>query len=239
VLEVNPRASRTVPFVSKATGHPLAKLAAKVMTGKKLTELGFTEEIWPKYFSVKESVFPFGKFPGQDILLGPEMRSTGEVMGIDKDWGLAYAKSQMAAMPALPRGGKVFIGVRDSDKMRVVPVARKFAGLGFELCATAGTAKVLQEAGLTVQLLFKVQEGRPNCLDLIKNGEVQLIINTPAGKTPRVDEVKIRTAAVLHRIPIMTTLAGAKAAALGIETLCEKGLSVEPLQEYHRQSLSR
>jgi len=233
VLEVNPRASRTIPFISKAIGHPLAKLAAKVMTGKKLTELGFTKEIWPKYFSVKESVFPFSKFPGQDILLGPEMRSTGEVMGIGSDWGMAYAKSQMAAMPALPQGGKVFISVRDSDKKKVVSVAKKFASLGFELCATAGTAKVLQEAGLKVQELFKMQEGRPNCLDMIKNGEVQLIINTPAGKTPRVDEVKIRTAAVLHRISIMTTLAGAQAAALGIETLRQRGLKVRPLQEYH------
>ncbi|MGD0016948.1 MAG: ATP-grasp domain-containing protein, partial [Verrucomicrobiia bacterium] len=233
VLEVNPRASRTVPFVSKAIGHPLAKLAAKVMTGKKLTELGFTKEIWPKYFSVKESVFPFGKFPGQDILLGPEMRSTGEVMGIGSDWGMAYAKSQMAATPALPQGGKVFISVRDSDKKKVVPIAKKFADLGFALCATAGTAKVLQEAGLEVQVLFRVQEGRPNCLDLVKNGEVQLIINTPAGKTPRGDEVKIRTAAVFHKISIMTTLAGAQAAALGIETLRQRGLKVRPLQEYH------
>jgi carbamoyl-phosphate synthase large subunit len=234
VLEVNPRASRTVPFVSKAIGRPLAKLAAKVMTGQKLTELSFTEEIWPKHFSVKESVFPFSKFPGQDILLGPEMRSTGEVMGIGSDWGMAYAKSQMAAQPALPTSGKVFISVRDSDKVKVVPIAKKLVELGFVLCATTGTAKVLTEAGLPVQLLFKLQEGRPNCLDLIKNGELQLIINTPAGKTPRVDEVKIRTAAVQNRVSIMTTLAGAKAAALGIETLRKRGLKVRPLQDYHR-----
>jgi carbamoyl-phosphate synthase large subunit len=233
VLEVNPRASRTVPFVSKAIGHPLAKLAAKVMTGKQLTELGFTKEIWPQYFSVKESVFPFGKFPGQDILLGPEMRSTGEVMGIDEDWGLAYAKSQMAASPALPVSGKVFLSVRDSDKKHVVAIAKEFAAMGFELCATGGTAKVLQENGVKVQPLFKLTEGRPNVLDLIKNGEVQLIINTPAGKTPRVDEVKIRTAAVAHRVSIMTTLAGARAAALGIAALRAKGLSVRTIQEYH------
>jgi carbamoyl-phosphate synthase large subunit len=233
VLEVNPRASRTVPFVSKAIGRPLAKLAAKVMTGKKLTELGFTAEVWPKYFSVKESVFPFSKFPGQDILLGPEMRSTGEVMGIGRDWGMAYAKSQMAAQPALPDKGKVFLSVRDSDKSKVVPIAKQLAGLGFELCATTGTAKVLHEAGLTVQPLFKVQEGRPNVLDLIKNGEIQLIINTPAGQTPRADEVKIRTAAVAHRIAIMTTLASAQAAALGIKTLRDRGLKVHSLQEYH------
>ena len=233
VLEVNPRASRTVPFVSKAIGHPLAKLAAKVMTGKKLTELGFTKEVWPEYYSVKESVFPFNKFPGVDILLGPEMRSTGEVMGIDEDWGLAYAKSQMAASPALPLSGKVFLSVRDSDKKHMVPIAKEFAAMGFELCATGGTAKVLQESGIKVQLLFKLSEGRPNVLDLIKNGELALVINTPAGKTPRVDEVRIRTAAVAHRVSIMTTLAGAKAAALGIAALRAKGLSVRTIQEYH------
>jgi carbamoyl-phosphate synthase large subunit len=233
VLEVNPRASRTVPFVSKAIGVPLAKLAAKVMTGKKLTELGFTKEITPKYYSVKESVFPFSKFPGQDILLGPEMRSTGEVMGIGADWGEAYAKSQMAAQPALPKTGKVFISVRDSDKPNAVPLAKELCALGFELCATGGTAKVLQEAGLKVQLLYKLVEGRPNVLDLIKNGELAMIINTPAGKTPRADEVKIRTAAVQHKILIMTTLAGANAAVLGIRALRDKGLSVKSLQEYH------
>src|ERR1051326_5806693 len=197
VLEVNPRASRTVPFVSKAIGKPLAKLAAKVMTGMKLPELDFTKEIWPGYFSVKESVFPFTKFRGQDILLGPEMRSTGEVMGIGEDWGSAYAKSQMAASPELPQKGKIFLSVRDSDKSNLVPIAKEFAKLGFELCATDGTAKILQDKGLTVQVLFKLSEGRPNVLDLIKNGEIQLLINTPAGKSPRADEVQIRTAGVL------------------------------------------
>jgi carbamoyl-phosphate synthase large subunit len=233
VLEVNPRASRTVPFVSKAIGRPLAKLAAKVMTGQKLPELGFTGEIWPKFFAVKESVFPFSKFPGQDILLGPEMRSTGEVMGLGADWGSAYAKSQMAAQPALPAQGKVFISVRDSDKSPVTDIARELVGLGFALCATTGTARGLQASGLPVQVLFKLQEGRPNCLDLIKNGELAMIINTPAGKTPRVDEVKIRTAAVAHKISIMTTLAGAKAAVAGIRALREHGLTVQPLQQYH------
>jgi len=233
VLEVNPRASRTVPFVSKAIGVPLAKLAAKVMTGKKLPELGFTQEVWPKYYSVKESVFPFSKFPGQDILLGPEMRSTGEVMGIAEDWGEAYAKSQMAAQPSLPKAGKVFISVRDSDKTNALPVARELCALGFELCATSGTARVLEEVGLPVQSLFKLAEGRPNVLDLIKNGEVQLIINTASGQTPHADGIKIRTAAVQHRIPIMTTLAGANAAVLGIRALRERGLTVRPLQEYH------
>jgi carbamoyl-phosphate synthase large subunit len=163
------------------------------------------------------------------------MRSTGEVMGIGRDWGMAYAKSQMAAQPALPQRGKVFISVRDSDKPQVVKIAKDLAALGFELCATNGTAEIIEKAGLTVQRLFKVQEGRPNCLDLIKNGEVQLIINTPAGKTPRVDEVKIRTAAVLHRISIMTTIGSAKAAVLGIRTLRERGLKVHALQEYHKR----
>jgi carbamoyl-phosphate synthase large subunit len=236
VLEVNPRASRTVPFVSKAIGLPLAKLAAKVMTGKKLAELGFTTEIWPKYYSVKESVFPFNKFPGQDILLGPEMRSTGEVMGIDEDWGLAYAKSQMAAAPALPLSGKVFISVRDSDKKNVAQMARQFEKTGFKLCATAGTAKTLAETGLNVQSLFKLAEGRPNVLDLIKNGEIQLVINTASGKGPQADGVRIRSAAVSHKIPIMTTLAGANAALLGIKALREKGLTVRSLQEYHTEA---
>jgi len=235
VLEVNPRASRTVPFVSKAIARPLAKLAAKVMTGKKLTELGFTKEIWPKYFAVKESVFPFSKFPGQDILLGPEMRSTGEVMGLGKDWGMAYAKSQMAAQPALPTTGKVFISVRDSDKSQALAIARDLITLGFEICASAGTTKALRDAGLTVQPLFKLQEGRPNCLDLIKNGELVMVINTPAGKTPRVDEVRIRTAAVQHKISIMTTLASAKAAVAGIKALRAQGLTVQSIQEYHRE----
>jgi carbamoyl-phosphate synthase large subunit len=235
VLEVNPRASRTVPFVSKAIGVPLAKLAAKVMTGKKLTELGFTKEVWPEYYSVKESVFPFNKFPGQDILLGPEMRSTGEVMGIGADWGEAYAKAQMAAQSALPNAGRVFISVRDSDKNHLLNIARHFADLSFEICATAGTADVLQAAGLEVQPVFKLSEGRPNVLDLIKNGEVQLIINTGSGETPHTDGIKIRTAAVQHKVPIMTTLAGAHAAVLGIRALRDKGLSVRPLQEYHTE----
>jgi carbamoyl-phosphate synthase large subunit len=204
-----------------------------VMTGKKLAELGFTKEVWPEYFSVKESVFPFSKFPGQDILLGPEMRSTGEVMGIAADWGEAYAKAQMAAQPALPNAGKVFISVRDSDKNNLLNTARHLADLSFEICATAGTAKVLREGGLNVQLVFKLSEGRPNVLDLIKNGEVQLIINTGSGQTPHADGIKIRTAAVQHRVPIMTTLASASAAVLGIRALREKGLTVKSLQEYH------
>ncbi|HEY6169535.1 MAG TPA: ATP-grasp domain-containing protein, partial [Verrucomicrobiae bacterium] len=233
VLEVNPRASRTVPFVSKAIGVPLAKLAAKVMAGKTLKELGFTEEIWPKYWAVKESVFPFNRFPGQDILLSPEMRSTGEVMGLDADLGVAYAKSQMAANSPLPLKGKVFISVSDSHKREVPALAKQFTDAGFELIATDGTAAVIEKAGLKVQRIFKLQEGRPNALDLLKNREIQLVINTPAGQTPRADEVKIRTTAVMTNTPIMTTISGAKAAALGIAALQKSGYAVKTVQEYH------
>ncbi len=232
-LEVNPRASRTVPFVSKAIGVPLAKLAAKVMAGKTLQELGFTREIWPKYWAVKESVFPFNRFHGQDILLSPEMRSTGEVMGLDADLGIAYAKSQMAAGGPLPMGGRVFISVSEAHKRQVAEVARLFADLGFEILATGGTAVVLEKAGLKVQRIFKLQEGRPNALDYLKNRELQLVINTPAGQTPRADEVKIRTTAVYTGTPIMTTLSGAKAAALGIAAMKKAGYGVKTLQEYH------
>ena len=233
VLEVNPRASRTVPFSSKAIGVPLAKLAAKVMAGKTLKELGFTEEIWPKYWAVKESVFPFNRFHGQDILLSPEMRSTGEVMGLDADLGIAYAKSQMAANSPLPLSGKVFISVSDHDKAEVAAVARQFTDLGFELVATSGTAAVLEKAGLKVQRILKLLEGRPNVVDLLKNKDIQLVINTPAGQSPRADEIKIRTTAVYTATPIMTTLSGAKAAALGIAALKESGYSVKTVQEYH------
>jgi carbamoyl-phosphate synthase large subunit len=233
VLEVNPRASRTVPFVSKAIGVPLAKLAAKVMAGRSLAELGFTREIWPEYWAVKESVFPFNKFPGQDISLSPEMRSTGEVMGLDRDLGIAYAKSQMAANAPLPQGGKVFLSVSDQHKREVVAVAKQYADLGFELIATSGTAAVLEKAGLQVQRVFKLTEGRPNALDLLKNREIQLVINTPAGQSPRADEVRIRSTAVLTGTPIMTTLSGAKAAALGIAAQKKSGWNVYTVQEYH------
>jgi carbamoyl-phosphate synthase large subunit len=233
VLEVNPRASRTVPFVSKAIGTPLAKLAAKVMAGKTLKELGFTEEIWPKYWAVKESVFPFNRFQGQDILLSPEMRSTGEVMGLDADLGIAYAKSQMAAGSPLPLTGRLFISVSEAHKSEVPEIGKAFADLGFELIATAGTAAVLEKAGLKVRQIFKLTEGRPNAVDLLKNREIQLVINTPAGQSPRADEVKIRTTAVYTNTPIMTTISGAKAAALGIAALKKSGYAVKTLQEYH------
>src|SRR5580658_6597259 len=234
VLEVNPRASRTVPFVSKSIGVPLAKLAARVMAGNKLAGLGFTKEIWPPYWAVKESVFPFNRFQGQDILLSPEMRSTGEVMGLDADLGIAYAKSQMAANAPLPLRGRVFISVSDADKKEVAAIARQFAELGFEIVSTGGTARVLTEAGLKVSRVFKLAEGRPNPLDLLKNREIQLVINTPAGQTPRADEVKIRTTAVYTGTPIMTTLSGARAAALGIAALKKNGYATKTLQEFHQ-----
>jgi carbamoyl-phosphate synthase large subunit len=233
VLEVNPRASRTVPFVSKAIGVPLAKMAARVMAGKTLVELGLTKEIRPEYWAVKESVFPFNRFHGQDILLSPEMRSTGEVMGLDADLGIAYAKSQMAANAPLPLKGRVFISVSDAHKDEVAEVAKKFADLGFELIATGGTAAVLEKAGLKAQRLLKLNEGRPNALDLLKNREIQLVINTPAGQTPRADEIRIRTTAVYTNTPIMTTLSGARAAALGIAALKKSGYAVRTVQEYH------
>ena len=233
VLEVNPRASRTVPFVSKAIGVPLAKLAAKVMAGRTLKELGFTEEIWPKYWAVKESVFPFNRFHGQDILLSPEMRSTGEVMGLDADRGIAYAKSQMAAGSPLPLSGKVFISVSDTHKKKIAEVGRQFAELGFELVATGGTATILEKAGLKVERIHKLQEGRPNAIDLLKNKELQLVINTPSGATPRADEIKIRTTAVYTGTPIMTTISSAQAAARGIAALKKSGYGVKTVQEYH------
>jgi carbamoyl-phosphate synthase large subunit len=233
VIEVNPRASRTVPFVSKAIGVPLAKLAARVMAGKTLKELGFTREIWPKYWAVKESVFPFNRFHGQDILLSPEMRSTGEVMGLDADLGVAYAKSQIAAGEPLPLSGRVFISLADMHKKEAPGIGKIFADLGFDLVATSGTAKVLEEAGLKVQRIFKLQEGRPNAIDLLKNKEIQLVINTPSGATPRADEVRIRTTAVYTDTPIVTTLSSARAAALGIVALRKNGYAVKTVQEYH------
>jgi carbamoyl-phosphate synthase large subunit len=233
VLEVNPRASRTVPFVSKAIGVPLAKLAAKVMTGKSLRELGFTKEIVPKHFSVKEAVFPFLRYEGLDISLGPEMKSTGEVMGIDVDLGLAYAKSQMAAPPPLPKRGRVFVSVKDADKEAIIPVAREFLKLGFEIVSTSGTAEALTQAKIKVTKVFKIHEGRPNVLDRIKNGDINFIINTPSGKIPREHEVVIRNAALAAKIPIMTTVRAALASANGIRSLQKRRVQVRSLQEYH------
>jgi carbamoylphosphate synthase large subunit len=234
VIEVNPRASRTAPFVSKAIGVPLPKLAAKIMAGKTLKELGFTEEVIPKHHSVKEAVFPFSKFTGVDIILGPEMKSTGEVMGIDYDLGMAFAKSQMAAGGTLPTKGNVFISVKETDRPNVVRIAKGYADLGFTLYATSGTGSVISEAGIPVNILPKLASGqRPNVIDLMKNKDMALVINTPSGKNPREDEVKIRTAAMQNRIPIMTTLRGADAALRAIKSLQGSEVQVRALQEYH------
>jgi carbamoyl-phosphate synthase large subunit len=239
VLEVNPRASRTVPFVSKAIGVPLAKLAAKVMTGKTLRELGFTKEIVPEHFSVKEAVFPYLRYQGRDISLGPEMKSTGEVMGIDADLGLAFAKSQMAAPPPLPKGGNVFISVKDDDKAAVIPLARQFIELGFGIIATAGTWATLQAAGIPVQKVFKLREGRPNVFDRVINGDINFIVNTPSGKIPREDEVTIRNASLAKKIPIMTTVRAAQASLNGIRSLQKNPVTVKSLQEYHANENER
>ncbi len=233
VLEVNPRASRTVPFVSKSIGVPLAKLAAQIMAGKTLKELGFTQEVTPKHYSVKEAVFPFAKFRGVDILLGPEMKSTGEVMGIDDDFGTAYAKAQMAAAPALPLKGNVFISVRDSDKPAAVELAKQLVELGLKIYSSAGTTKALREAQVPCLPLFKITEGRPNILDMLKNNEMALIINTPHGPVARADEVKIRTTALYQKVPVMTTMAAAAATVEGIRSMQKEPLQVKSLQEYH------
>ncbi len=234
ILEVNPRASRTVPFISKVIGVPLARLATKIMVGKSLKELGFTEEIMPKYFSVKESVFPFVRFLGVDPILGPEMKSTGEVMGIDKTFGLAYAKSQLAAGQKLPLKGTVFISVRNEDKRKVVFIAKKLADLGFRIIATRGTAYALSQNDLEVEIVPKLYEGRPHVIDRIKNADVNLIINTPAGKATKQDETQIRSNAIIYNIPLVTTISGAEATVNGIEALIKKELQVKSLQEYHR-----
>jgi carbamoyl-phosphate synthase large subunit len=232
ILEVNPRASRTVPFVAKAIGVPLAKLAAKVMAGKKLKDLGFTREQTPKHWCVKEAVFPFVRFPGAAIVLSPEMRSTGEVMGLDDDLGIAFAKAQAAAKPGLPVKGNVFLSVKDADKARVVDIARQLEALGFAIYSTSGTADHLAENNVKVNGLCKIDEGRPTAVDMIKNGQIQLIINTPGGMIPRKDENKIRQAAYAHSVCIMTTITGAQAALQGIQALKNKRVGVRPIQKY-------
>jgi carbamoyl-phosphate synthase large subunit len=232
ILEANPRASRTVPFVSKAIGHPLADYAAQVMSGKTLEELGFTQEVIPSHIAVKEAVLPFHKFPGTDTLLGPEMRSTGEVMGIDTDFGRAYAKAQLAAGQNLPLQGTVFISVSDRDKQAIIPVAREFVGLGFRLLATEGTQKVLAEHGIPVDKVLKLHEGRPHVIDAIKNHQIQLIINTPSGVEAQQDGQKIRRTALAYKIPLVTTLAGAKATAAAIRALQSGSLQVKCLQDF-------
>ncbi len=234
VLEVNPRASRTVPFVSKAIGVPLAKIAARVMVGKTLAELGFTAEKKIDHVAVKESVFPFNRFPGVDIVLGPEMKSTGEVMGIDHSLGMAYAKSQIAAGQNLPKEGTVFISVKDRDKREAVNLARKLVDLGFRLIASGGTADILRRNDIPVEEIKKLSEGSPNAIDLIKEKEIALIINTPTGKGPKLDEGKIRAQAIIYGVPCITTIPGAWASVNGIEALKRESFGVKSIQEYHR-----
>ncbi|NOZ23426.1 MAG: carbamoyl-phosphate synthase large subunit [Planctomycetes bacterium] len=233
VLEVNPRASRTVPFISKATGVPLAKIASKLMVGKTLEELGFTQEVQIPHFAVKQSVFPFNRFPGQDALLGPEMKSTGEVMGIDSNFGLAFAKGQLAGSPGLPAEGKVFISVKDQDKRAIIFIAKQLVDLGFEIVATEGTAKTLLRNGVPTSTLFKISAGpRPHVLDLIKNDEIAMIINTVSGKVPRHDETRMRTIAIARGIPLMSTISAASAAVGGMEEVLRSGMTVTSLQEH-------
>lgn len=233
LIEVNPRASRTIPFISKVIGVPLAKLAARVMAGEKLKDLGFTKEVTPDYIAVKESVFPFVRFLGSQIMLTPEMRSTGEVMGLDTSLGMAFAKSQMAAQPGLPTSGNVFISVKDHDKEAGAAIAKSFHEIGFKIFSTAGTAAFLAAHGIPVTKTFKLSEGaRPNVVDMVKNGQMQIIINTPSGMNPRLDENKIREAALLGRVCMITTIMGAYAAIEGIKALKGQPLKVKSLQEY-------
>jgi carbamoyl-phosphate synthase large subunit len=232
VLEVNPRASRTVPFVSKAIGVPLAKIAARVMAGKKLKALGLTGRITPPHISVKESVFPFNKFPGVDTLLGPEMKSTGEVMGIDASFGLAFAKAQLGGGVRLPESGKVFISVKDGDKPAVAAVARRLCDLGFQIIATGGTAAYLESRGIRSEVVNKIQEGSPHVADAIENGEVAMVINTPTDAHSHAASYYIRRSALDYLVPYFTTVAGAEAAAEGIELFKRRGFDVRALQDY-------
>ena len=233
LIEANPRASRTIPFVGKAIGVPLAQVAAKVMSGRTLKELGLEHEVRPGHYSVKEAVFPFNRFPGVDIILGPEMRSTGEVMGSDKNFGIAFAKAQLASGAALPLGGKIFLTVTDKDKPEAIKLAHAFTGLGFQIIASKGTAKALKEAGIDSLEVKKLQDGSPNILDYIREGDVGLIINTPTGAGARTDESRMRQKALATGVSIITTIRAAQAALQGITTLQKENMMVMSLQDYH------
>jgi carbamoyl-phosphate synthase large subunit len=237
VLEVNPRASRTVPYLSKATGVPLAKVAAQVMVGRTLADLGMTEDLTVSGHFVKTPVFPFVRFPGVDTLLGPEMKSTGEVMGGAESFGQAFAKAQLGAGNRLPLKGTAFISVNNNDKNNVVPVARDLAALGFKLIATRGTAAYLRAQGLDVDIVYKINEGRPHIGDEILNKRVQLLINTPLGRESFFDDRTVRRIAMLNGVPAITTLTGAAATVSAIAALREEGLSVKSLQEYHSKDI--
>ncbi len=240
VFEANPRASRTVPFVSKATGVPLAKIAAKLMVGRRLREFGLGEAAEVNHVAVKEAVFPFAKLPGVDVVLGPEMKSTGEVMGINKDFGMAYYKAELAADMRLPSKGNVFISVRDDEKMRIIPVAKRLKELGLNILATKGTADALIAAGIDVKVVPKIGEARPDILDYIKSDKIDLIINVPKGKGSKDDEFQIRRVAVERKVPYITTVAAAQAAVKAIDKIKKEGsFSVKPLQEYHVKLLAK
>jgi carbamoyl-phosphate synthase large subunit len=234
VIEVNPRASRTIPFVSKATGVPLAKMATKIMLGNTLADLGLTREVIPDHLSVKEAVLPFDRFPDVDTLLGPEMKSTGEVMGIAADFGLAYAKAQLGAGQRLPLSGAVFISVGDADKPAMLPVGRQFVDMGFTVMATDGTWSHLTDNGIPAERINKVSQGQPHVADAIKNGRIQLIINTGTGDEPRRDGYTIRRTALKFKVPYATTAAGALAVCRGVAALRDRPFAVKPIQDYHR-----
>jgi carbamoyl-phosphate synthase large subunit len=246
VLEVNPRASRTIPYVSKATGVPLAKVAARLMTGRKLKDLhlpvvdmgGVKELAVREFYAVKSPVFPFNKFRGVDTILGPEMRSTGEVMGISATFGLAFAKAQLAAGQRLPLSGIVFMSVNDHDKRHVAAVAKDLAAAGLRIIATRGTGAALTRAGIELEAVYKVNEGRPNIVDLIKTGKVNLVINTPLGRESFYDEKSIRRAAVRYNVPCITTLSAASAAARGIRAMAGHAPDVAALQDLHRRKFA-
>jgi carbamoyl-phosphate synthase large subunit len=231
VLEVNPRASRTVPFVAKTIGQPIARIAARVMAGETLESFGLVARPLD-HIAVKEAVFPFARFPGVDTVLGPEMRSTGEVMGLARDYPLAFAKSQLGGGTGVPTSGTVFVSVKDSDKPKALPAIRMLVDLGFSVVATSGTQRYLEEQGIEVAKMNKVSEGRPHIVDAIKNGEVQLLFNTTEGAQALADSRSLRRAALLHRVPYYTTVAGAAAAAAGIRAMSAGSLEVEPLQAY-------
>jgi len=231
VLEVNPRASRTVPFVAKAIGVPVAAIAARVMAGERLAKFALSP-VQPDHIAVKEAVMPFARFPGVDTVLGPEMRSTGEVMGLDKTFGRAFAKSQIGAGARLPLSGVAFISVKESDKPLSVGPARQLVGMGFDLIATRGTARYLEAAGVPVRVVNKVLEGRPHIVDALKNAEVQLVFNTTEGQQSLADSLSIRRTALQMKVPYYTTMAGAAAAVEAISALREGALDVRPLQSY-------
>ncbi len=238
ILEVNPRSSRTVPFISKASGIPLAKIASKIIVGRKLKDINIKERAVFPYVAVKEAVFPFVKFPGVDTILGPEMKSTGEVMGIDQDFGRAFAKSQISAGNPLPLGGTVFISVKDQDKKNIIDISKKLRDCGFKIVATRGTAKYLMDHGIDVEIVNKVKEGRPHIVDFIKNGSISLVINTTFGKQSIADSYSIRRSALVHNVPYFTTISAARAACLAIETLKKSQLTVKSIQQYHKQNIN-